>query len=273
VIVKAVEQGQIISSATSQVTGGTTLLTLANLDTLQVRTLVDETDIGKIRSGLQAEISVEAYPRELFAGQVLKVEPQAVTVQNVTTFPVLVRIVNERGLLMPGMNVDVEIRTDAREDALTLPTEALRTERDYLVAAGALGLETEEAVSLFESAQDEDQHREGKPNVVFLVENGRPRPVPVGVGVSNWDYAEILWGLAETDSVAATLSTSMLMQQERWRNRMSRFSSMGGFKKTDEQKAGSSQNKSGAHSRRPENGGDKSAGKSKPSESKGSGSH
>ncbi len=238
VIVKDVEKGQIISSATSQVTGGTTLLTMAKLDTLQVRAMVDETDIGKIKSGLSAEITVDAYPRELFGGEVLKVEPQAITVQNVTTFPVLVRIVNERGLLLPGMNVEVEIQTNYKQDVLAVPLEALRTQRDYLVAAGAMGLEAEEAVEAFEKApvDTKDPREQARASIAFFVGSDGPSPIPVGVGISNWDYAEVLWGLAEGDSVALTLSSGLLMQQQRWQNRMQSWSNMGGFKKTDDKK-------------------------------------
>jgi len=254
VILKDVEKGQIISSATSQVTGGTTLLTMAKLDTLQVRAMVDETDIGKIRSGLSAEITVDAFPRELFLGEVIKVEPQAITVQNVTTFPVLVRIANDRGLLLPGMNVEVEIQTNFKQDVLTVPLEALRTQRDYLVAAGAMGLTAEEAMRRFEDASpDSDDPREqSRASVVFRVNARGPSPLPVGLGISNWDFAEVLWGLAEGDSVALTLSSGLLMQQQRWQSRMQSLSNMGGFKKTEDQKT---------EAKKPEAEGQKSEGK------------
>ena len=199
---------------------------------------MDETDIGKIKPALSAEITVDAYPRELFEGEVLKVEPQAITVQNVTTFPVLVRIVNERGLLLPGMNVEVEIQTNYKEDVLAVPLEALRTQRDYLVAAGAMGLEAEEAVQKFEEApvDTDDAREQARASIAFRVSGDGPSPIPVGVGISNWDYAEVLWGLAEGDSVALTLSSGLLMQQERWQSRMQSWSNMGGFKKTDDKK-------------------------------------
>jgi HlyD family secretion protein len=54
IITKLVERGQVISSPTKDVGGGTVLLRMADLNLVQVRTLVDETDIGKIRPGLQA---------------------------------------------------------------------------------------------------------------------------------------------------------------------------------------------------------------------------
>ena len=88
--------------ATRNVSGGTTLLKMADLGLVQVRTLVDETDIGKIQPGQRATVTVDAYPNRPFEGTVLKIEPQATTEQNVTMFPVLVRIDNRAGLLRPG---------------------------------------------------------------------------------------------------------------------------------------------------------------------------
>lgn len=143
ILEKAVERGQVIASATSNVSGGTVLLKMANLNQVQVRTLVDETDIGKVRPDLPATVTVDAYPQRPFTGTVLKIEPQALTEQNVTMFPVLVRIDNREGLLRPGMNSEVEIHVGRREDVLAVPNAALRTQRDVGSAAQVLGLSPE----------------------------------------------------------------------------------------------------------------------------------
>jgi HlyD family secretion protein len=142
VIEKNIERGAIIASATGNVSGGTVLLKMADLSLVQVRTLVDETDIGKIEPGLAATVTVEAYPNRPFEGTVLKIEPQALTEQNVTMFPVLVRIDNREGLLRPGMNAEVEIHIGRREGVLAVPNAALRTQRDVASAAEVLGLDT-----------------------------------------------------------------------------------------------------------------------------------
>jgi len=141
ILEKDVERGTVIASATSNVSGGTTLLKMADLDLVQVRALVDETDIGKVRPGQSASVTVDAYPNRTFDGTVLKIEPQAQTEQNVTMFPVLVRIDNEQGLLRPGMNAEVEIHVGRREDVLAVPSAALRTQRDVGSAAQVLGLD------------------------------------------------------------------------------------------------------------------------------------
>jgi len=138
---KNVEVGTVISSAVSNVGGGAVLLQMANLDTVQVRALVDETDIGKIQPGMEVTITVEAYPNRPFEGRVLKIEPQALVQQNVTMFPVLVRIANQNDMLKPGMNAEVEVHIGERQNVLAVPAAALRTERDVASAAAVLGLE------------------------------------------------------------------------------------------------------------------------------------
>jgi HlyD family secretion protein len=141
IIAKNVELGTVISSPTTDVGGGTVLFKMANLDTVQVRTLVDETDIGKVQPGLLATITVDAYPNRPFEGSVLKIEPQATVQQNVTMFPVLVRIANPSHLLKPGMNTEVEIHVGRRENVISIPNAALRTQRDVASAAQVLGLD------------------------------------------------------------------------------------------------------------------------------------
>ncbi len=157
IISKAVEVGTVIASAISQVTGGTTLLTMANLDTVQVRALVDETDIGKIQPGMDVTITVDAFPNRPFRGSVLKIEPQAVTQQNVTMFPVLVRIPNPGHLLKPGMNAEVEVHVGSRQGVLAIPNAALRTSRDVGSAALVLGLDPEAVQSQIAQARRQRQ--------------------------------------------------------------------------------------------------------------------
>lgn len=143
IIQKSVEVGQIIQSASQNISGGTTLFQMADLTEMQVRTLVDETDIGQIKAGLPAQVTVEAYPNRTFAGTVLKIEPQAVVEQNVTMFPVLVRLDNREGLLKPGMNAEVQIEIARRADVVTVPNAAVVSMRDAAAAGAVLGLDPE----------------------------------------------------------------------------------------------------------------------------------
>src|SRR2546428_7764762 len=64
--------GTVISSPTNDVGGGTVILKIANLDTVQVSALVDETDVGKVRAGVPVTITVDAYPNRRFHGRGLQ---------------------------------------------------------------------------------------------------------------------------------------------------------------------------------------------------------
>jgi len=143
IIQKSVEEGQVIQSASGNVSGGTTLFIMANLDAMQVRTLVDETDMGELRPGMSATVKVEAFPDRTFVGSVEKIEPQAEVQQNVTMFPVIVNLDNRGGLLKPGMNAEVEILVDEAMDVLLVPNTAIVRVQDVGPAAMALGLDIE----------------------------------------------------------------------------------------------------------------------------------
>ena len=153
IIQKSVEVGQIIQSASQNISGGTTLFQMADLTEMQVRTLVDETDIGQIKAGLPAQVTVEAYPNRTFAGTVLKIEPQAVVEQNVTMFPVLVRLDNPDGLLKPGMNAEVQVLIARRDDVVAVPNAAIVAMRDAMAAGAVLGLDEEKMRAAMRSAR------------------------------------------------------------------------------------------------------------------------
>lgn len=141
VIEKTVSLGQVISSATATVGGGTTLLKMADLNQVRVRALVNETDIGLVVPGQTARVTVDAYPNRPFTAVVEKIEPQAVVQQSVTMFPVLVSIQNREGLLKPGMNGEVAILVQERKNVLAIPNDAVRTTREAAQAATLLGLD------------------------------------------------------------------------------------------------------------------------------------
>jgi HlyD family secretion protein len=273
VVEREIEAGQIVTS-TREVTGGTLLMRMADLSEVQVRTMVDETDIGSIETDLPAEITVEAYPDRTFRGTVLKIEPQAVVDQSVTMFAVLTRIVNEESLLRPGMNSDVEIVIGRRDEALTLDNGGVKTPDEARQLVEALGLdpsllEQEVEVASEEPTDGEEPGEEPEGDDAVLeqlrsmsqderrsyfqgLEPGerqrlfhlmraareqqeqadranptRPRPAfvfveddagvltlkPVMIGLSSWEYTEVLAGLREGDEVLE-VPLSLVQQQE-----------------------------------------------------------
>ena len=242
IIEKNVESGQVISSPTRDVGEGTLLLKMADLSRVRVRTLVDETDIGKLRTGLPATVTVAAYPSRPFDGVVAKIEPQAVTEQNVTMFPVLVGIENPEGLLKPGMNCEVEIHVERREDVLAIPNAALRTARDVGSAGKVLGLseqEVERRLAASETAPHSANPDSASPGsvsegaasgeryIVFVLRDGSPRPVHVRTGLSDLDYSEALEGLSEFESVLLLPSAGLVRSQEQRMDRIKRITGGG----------------------------------------------
>ena len=237
VIMKPVEKGQVISSPTQDFAGGTLLMSMADLGAVQIRALIDETDIGKVQAGMQAVVKVAAYPNQPFDGEVVKIEPQAVVEQNVTMFAVLVSISNPDGLLMPGMNAEVSIAS--RQDVLAVPIMALRTERDVSATAGILGMSEAELRSELSgggSGGDKPgrRGRAGKRDlgsdyrfggdfwVVVDKGGGETSIAKVRAGLTDLDKVEIVSGLDESERVLLLPSAHLVETQERLQSWISR---------------------------------------------------
>ncbi len=236
IISKNVERGQVISSATTDVSGGTILLSMADLTRVRVRTLVDETDLGRVRPSQEATVTAAAFPERAFEGVVLKIESLAVTEQNVTMFPVLVSVDNPDSVLRPGMNSEVEIHVSRREQVLAIPNAALRTDSDIDSAAEVLGLSARDV-----HAQLGNRARPGGSYIVFALRNGEPVPVRVRTGLTDLDYYELvnseeMEGLRETDSVLILPSRSLVQSQQRFKERVQRVRGDGlpGVRKSSE---------------------------------------
>jgi HlyD family secretion protein len=164
IISKSVEEGSIIQSASQNISGGSIIFTMADLAEMQVRTLVDETDLGKIQPGQQARVTVEAFPGRTFMGTVLKIEPQAIVEQNVTMFPVLVRLENRDGALKPGMNAEVVVEVARRQDVTTIPNAAVVSMRDAAAAATMLGLTEDDVRAAMRGGAQPDAPQDRTPN-------------------------------------------------------------------------------------------------------------
>lgn len=152
IIEKPVALGQVIQSGTSAVGGGTTIVKMADLTKVRARAMVNETDIGRVTPGQEATVVVDAFPDRTFRGTIEKIEPQAVVQQNVTMFPVLVSLENREGLLLPGMNGEVSIISDRRENVIAVPNEAIRSMREAAQAATILGLNPDSVTAQIRAA-------------------------------------------------------------------------------------------------------------------------
>ncbi len=140
IIDKTVSEGTVIASATGSVSGGTTIVKMADLGVVRIRALFNETDIGNVHPGQPANVQVDAYSDRRFGGVVEKIEPQAVVQQNVTMFPVLVNLQNAEGLLKPGMNGQVSVLIDERDNVVAIPNDAIKNPREAVATGAMLGL-------------------------------------------------------------------------------------------------------------------------------------
>lgn len=232
VIDREVEEGTVIQGAGQNLSEGNTLMRVADLDLMRVRTLVDETDIGRIEPGMPVSVHVDAYPDRVFEGEVERVEPGPEVESNVVMYPVIVHLENEDGRLKPGMSAEVTVRTDMSRDAVTLPNNAIVSFDEMAVAGGILGVPEERMQfdrSVFaqlrrELAEERGEaapeagrgdRADGQPGVVFVeTEEEGLEPRPTLIGANDWTNSEILVGLEEGERVAIIGGAQLRAQQE-----------------------------------------------------------
>ena len=224
VISRPVEVGQVISSPTQAVGGGTVLMTMADLSKVRVRALVDEIDVGKVSIGQKVSIKVAAYRDKEFFGTVSKIEPKARVEQNVTTFPVLIDIDNKENLLLLGMNTDVVIDVLNKEVALSSPSMSLRTRKDIYSAASIINIPTDSVDKFLEGKVSGENF-----NKFIVIKDSLNGPLLtwVEIGVSDLANVEILDGLNQGDTIYIMPSKSLFDNQKRFKERVNASFSFG----------------------------------------------
>jgi HlyD family secretion protein len=133
VLQKFAEQGTIIASALGMNSSGQNLLQIGDTSKMYVDVTVDETDIAAVEEGQNVDVAIEAYPGMPFEGKVIRIDPQAVVLQNVTSVHVRVEVDNSVptfALLKPGMNATCEFVMEKTESAVRVPNEAVREDND-----------------------------------------------------------------------------------------------------------------------------------------------
>jgi len=124
----AVEKGTLVSSALTNVSGGSAVMTLADLSQLRIVASVDEAQISHITTGQRVDISVDTYGDRVFKGVVDRVSPLGVDTSSVVTFDVEIAVTDESApLLRSGMSADIEIVTTEQKDALLVPLLAVQS--------------------------------------------------------------------------------------------------------------------------------------------------
>ena len=123
IVERNVDVGQTVAASLS----APQLFLIANdLSEMEILASVDEGDIGSIKDGLPVSFTVQAYPNQMFKGSVRQVRLQSTTVENVVTYTAVVSVKNLDGRLRPGMTATVKFETASAENALVVPSGALR---------------------------------------------------------------------------------------------------------------------------------------------------
>ncbi|MGA1622838.1 MAG: efflux RND transporter periplasmic adaptor subunit, partial [Synechocystis sp.] len=94
---------------------------------LEIVAKVPEVDISTLRAGQPVDITADAFPNKVFEGRVIRVAPEAIVENNVTSFEVTIGLVTGQNQLRSKMNADVVFKGQSLENALTVPTVAIVT--------------------------------------------------------------------------------------------------------------------------------------------------
>lgn len=201
VISREVEVGQTVVSSMNVAN----LYTIADLDNMQVIGNVDEADIGQVKMGQAVTFSVDAYPDDLFEGQVTQVRLNPTTESNVVTYEVVVAAANPDHKLIPGLTANLTIYVMREQDVLTLPVNVFTfepREQDKDGKLPAVAADTD----LKSLAKDQKR--------VWVLDNNTLVPRVVTVGLSNGMKTVITGGLTEGTEVATGYRESSQMKQE-----------------------------------------------------------
>jgi HlyD family secretion protein len=123
VILRNVDAGQTVAASLQ----APVLFTIArDLRDMQVETAIDEADVGRLRVGMPASFSVDAFPRRSFGGEIKQIRKSPQNVQNVVSYTVVISAANPDLALLPGMTANVRVLVESRAGALKVPNAALR---------------------------------------------------------------------------------------------------------------------------------------------------
>lgn len=198
IIAKNAELGETVTSGVSSFNAGTVIYTIADLDSLLIKVNLNEVDIAKVHVGQPVRVTLDAYPQKIFDGKVRFVAPAAKIADKIKVFEVEVALDELDAAFRTGMSANVEILGERRDDALSIPLEALQRREGQTVVYRMKSNLEEKAI---EKAR---QNLEGRSKFVWLSENWQDyfEAVPVEAGIATLERVEVMAGLAVGDQVA-----------------------------------------------------------------------
>ncbi len=196
VVNRNVDVGQTVAASFST----PTLFTIADdLSKMQIQASIDEADIGQVRVGQTTQFTVDAYPSRMFTGTVTQIRLQPATVQNVTTYTVMIDFDNPDLAIMPGMTANITVAVQQARDVFKVPIAALKFIPPAMSSSGghhgsigkdsvsALG-KSPDATGMRDSTRSFRKKDQAK---IFILENDKPKRIPVKTGLSNNGYIAV----------------------------------------------------------------------------------
>lgn len=201
IIDRRVNVGQTVVSSLN---APSLFLIAKDLTRLQVWASVNEADIGRLHAGLPVTFTVDAFPDEIFQGQVSQVRLNATMTQNVVTYTVVVNTENSNGRLIPYLTTNLYFEVGQRQNCLLIPNSALRWQPKPEQISPNFRSQFQTASDGRKSvssptASAKKPHDRGQ---VWCEDQGFVRPVEVRLGLTDGVHTEITEGeLKENDLV------------------------------------------------------------------------
>lgn len=207
---------QLVSEIGERVSGsqfmqGTQIMTIADLSRMEARVDVGENDVVLVSIGDTAAVEVDAYPGRKIIGTVSRIANTAKTrglgtQDEVVNFEVRILMDPPADVqLRPGMSMTADIFTETRTNVLAVPIQSVtvRNPKDKEREAKAEEQVAEGEATFMAKETKKKEEEEKLQEVIFVVENGRVKAVPVRRGISDDTYVEIVEGASEAMEVVA----------------------------------------------------------------------
>jgi HlyD family secretion protein len=168
-----------------------------DLTRMQLWVSVNEADIGNIHPGQKATFTVDAFPGEVFTGEVSKVRLNATMAQNVVTYTVEVSTDNRSGRLLPYLTANVKFELSRRDNVLLAPNAALRWYPRAEQMAPEIRKASQEAGGLQHAGRSSPPERaeagniQGRTGILWVRKGAFVRPVAVTVGLTDGTNTEV----------------------------------------------------------------------------------
>ena len=185
---------------------GTEVMTIADLSRMEARVDVSENDVILVSIGDTTRIAIDAFPDKKVNGIVYEIANTARskglgTQEEVTNFQVKIRIVDRSLILRPGMSMTADVETDTKANVLTVPIQCVTTRAPKMEMKEGQGDGQRGAVLASTSAKPKADNKPKE--IVFVIENGVAKAVPVKRGISSDQYVEITEGLSDGADVVS----------------------------------------------------------------------